>query len=50
MQINLNFRKKGFALGFLLKVRVFGTRKWPVTKTFKSSVWNFWARNADCAI
>ena len=33
MQINLNFHKKGFALGLLLKVRVFGTRKWPVTKS-----------------
>ena len=27
MQTNL-FHKKGFALGFVLKVRVFGTRKW----------------------
>ena len=33
MQINLNFHKKGFALGLLLKVRVFGTLKWPVTKS-----------------
>ena len=33
MQINLNFHKKGFALCFVLKVRVIGTRKWPVTKT-----------------
>ena len=25
------FHKKGCALGLILKVRVFGTRKWPVT-------------------
>ena len=25
-----NFHKKGFALGLVLRVRVFGTRKWPI--------------------
>ena len=25
-----NFHKKGCALGLILKVRVFGTRKWPI--------------------
>ena len=25
-----NFHKKGCTLGLILKVRVFGTRKWPV--------------------
>ena len=25
-----HFHKKGFALGLILKVRVFGTRKWPI--------------------
>ena len=25
-----HFHKKGGALGFILKVRVFGTRKWPI--------------------
>ena len=29
-----NFHKKGCALDLLLKVRVFGTRKWPITKHF----------------
>ena len=27
---NTRFQKKGCALGFILKVRVFGTRKWPI--------------------
>ena len=26
-----HFHKKGCALGLILKVRVFGTRKWPIT-------------------
>ena len=26
-----HFHKKGFALGLNLKVRVFGTRKWPIS-------------------
>ena len=26
-----HFHKKGFALGFILRVRVFGTRKWPIS-------------------
>ena len=30
MQINSHFHKKGCALGLILKVRVFGTRKWPI--------------------
>ena len=25
-----NFHKKGFTLGLVLRVRVFGTRKWPI--------------------
>ena len=25
-----NFHKKGLALGLVLRVRVFGTRKWPI--------------------
>ena len=25
-----HFQKKGFALGLILRVRVFGTRKWPI--------------------
>ena len=25
-----HFHKKGFALGLVLRVRVFGTRKWPI--------------------
>ena len=26
-----NFHNKGFALGFVLRVRVFGTQKWPIS-------------------
>ena len=26
-----HFHKKGFALGHVLRVRVFGTRKWPIS-------------------
>ena len=29
-----NFSKKGCALGLTLKVRVFGTRKWPIYRKF----------------
>ena len=29
-----NFPKKGCALGLTLKVRVFGTRKWPIYRKF----------------
>ena len=25
-----HFHKKGFALGLVLRVRVYGTRKWPI--------------------
>ena len=32
-----HFRKKSCALGILLKVRVFGTRKWPVTCIFSET-------------
>ena len=28
-----HFHKKGFALGLVLRVRVFGTRKWSITIT-----------------
>ena len=28
----IHFRKKGCALGLILKVRVFGTRQWPNSK------------------
>ena len=31
-----NFPKKGCALGLTLKVRVFGTRKWPIYRSFNS--------------
>ena len=27
-----HFHKKGCALGLILKVRVFGTRRWPIAK------------------
>ena len=30
MQIKLIFKKKGCALGLILKVKVFGTQKWPI--------------------
>ena len=32
-----NFHKKGCALGLILKVRVFGTLKWPVGISLKCS-------------
>ena len=25
-----NFHRKGYALGLILKVRIFGTQKWPI--------------------
>ena len=31
-----HFRKKSYALGLILKVRVFGTRKWCITRQFFS--------------
>ena len=31
---NTHFHKKSCALGLILKVRVFGTRKWPITAFF----------------
>ena len=31
---NTHFHKKSSALGLILKVRVFGTRKWPITAFF----------------
>ena len=34
LQITHDFHKKSCALGFILKVRVFGTRKWPITVRF----------------
>lgn len=27
-----HYHQKGFTLGFVLKLRVFGTRKWPMAK------------------
>ena len=30
-----HFHKKGCALGLILKVKVFGTRKWPIEQTEK---------------
>ena len=30
-----HFHKKGFALGLVLRVRVFGTRKWPIEDILK---------------
>ena len=41
-----HFHKKGCALGLILKVRVFGTRKWPIDCGFKRSVWVGY-RNGD---
>ena len=35
MQIKLIFLKKGFVFRLVLKVRVFGTRKWPVPSAVK---------------
>ena len=35
MQIKLIFIKKGFVFRLVLKVRVFGTRKWPVPSAVK---------------
>ena len=40
-----HFHKKGYALGLILKARVFGTRKWPIFFfTFGTSIWYhiFW--------
>ena len=38
-----HFQKKGCALGLILKVRVFGTRKWPIphTRNYKGNEHNF---------
>ena len=36
-----HFHKKGFALGVVLRVRVFGTRKWPIHFRFYPSM-SFW--------
>ena len=30
-----HFHNKGFALSLVLKVRVFGTRKWPIFKAYQ---------------
>ena len=30
-----DFHKKGFALGLVLRLRVFGTRKWPIAEFLK---------------
>ena len=35
---NTHFHKKGCALGLILRVRVFGTRKWPIVG-LENSVW-----------
>ena len=39
------FHKKGGALGLILKVRVFGTRKWPICQGLKPS---FFLKLASC--
>ena len=36
MQINFIFTRKGFGVSFILKVKVLGTRKWPVWSWFLS--------------
>ena len=36
-----HFHKKGCALGLILKVRVFGTRKWPIHSIIKKAVFSF---------
>ena len=33
-----NFQEKGFALSLVLKVRVFGTRKWPIEPGSKGQI------------
>ena len=33
MQIKLFFYKKGFVLSLFLKMRNFGTRKWPISRS-----------------
>ena len=37
---NTHFHKKGCALGLILKVRVFGTRKWPIVLTYGWTAFN----------
>ena len=39
-----HFHKKGCALGLILKVRVFGTRKWPIYEYGMSSPDHFFDR------
>ena len=39
-----HFHKKGFALGLFLKVRVFETRKWPITTVIYTAVFSVTAR------
>ena len=34
-----HFHKKGCALGLILKVRVFGSWKWPIDCGFKRTIW-----------
>ena len=31
-----NFHKKGFALGLIVRVRVFGTLKWPIARVLRA--------------
>ena len=38
---NTLFHEKGFALGLVLRVRVFGTRKWPVGSKAQDFLANF---------
>ena len=35
-----HFHNKGFALSLVLKVRLFGTRKWPIWTPVKGAVYN----------
>ena len=37
---NTHFHKEGCALGLILKVRVFGTRKWPIDLTYGWTAFN----------
>ena len=34
--LETSFHKKGFALGLVLRVRVFGTRKWPIENILRA--------------
>ena len=43
-----HFHKKGFALGLVLRVRVFGTRKWPISYRLAGWPAGYRIPSADC--